>query len=49
MMARVGAEDDESFTFESAVRGHHVFKRIWTPVNGGREREREREKERGNK
>ena len=34
MMARVGAEDDESFTFESAVRGHHVFKRIWTPVNG---------------
>ena len=23
MMARVGAEDDESFTFESAVRGHH--------------------------
>ena len=32
--ARVTAEDDESFTFESAVRGHHVFKRIWTPVNG---------------
>ena len=34
MMARVTAEDDESFTFESAVRGYHVFKRIWTPVNG---------------
>ena len=34
MMARVTAEDDESFTFESAVRGHHVFKRIWTTVNG---------------
>ena len=34
MMARVTAEDDESFTFESAVRGHYVFKRICTPVNG---------------
>ena len=34
IVVRVTAEDDESFTFESAVRRIHVFKRIWTPVNG---------------
>ena len=28
------AADEESFMLESSVRGHHIFKRIWTPVNG---------------
>ena len=23
---------DESFALESTVRGHHVYKRVWTPV-----------------
>ena len=26
--------DEESFQLESAVRGHHVFKSVWTPVVG---------------
>ena len=24
----------ESFIFESVVRGHHIYKRVWTPVLG---------------
>ena len=24
----------EHFCFESTVRGHHVYKRIWTPIRG---------------
>ena len=26
------SEDSESYTLESVVRGHHVYKTIWTPV-----------------
>ena len=34
-MAMAGAAtNEESFMLTSSVRGHHVYKRIWTPVNG---------------
>ena len=34
-MAMAGAAtNEESFMLVSSVRGHHVYKRIWTPVNG---------------
>lgn len=26
--------DDENFMLESSVRGHHIYKRVWTPVIG---------------
>ena len=28
------AADNETFTLESVVRGHHVYKRIWSPRTG---------------
>ena len=28
------AADNETFTLESIVRGHHVYKRIWSPRTG---------------
>lgn len=28
------AADSETFTLESVVRGHHVYKRIWSPRTG---------------
>ena len=33
-MATRGFDEEESFQLESSVRGHHVFKSIWTPVVG---------------
>ena len=33
-MATSGLDDEESFHLESSVRGHHVFKSVWTPVVG---------------
>ena len=33
-MAEGVAADEASFLLESTVRGHHIFKRIWTPVIG---------------
>ena len=33
-MAEGAAADEESFLLGSTVRGHHIFKRIWTPVIG---------------
>ena len=32
MAAVVASDDEESFQVESSVRGHHVFKAVWTPV-----------------
>ena len=28
------SEECETFTMESAIRGHHIYKGIWTPVLG---------------
>lgn len=33
-MATSVESDEESFQLESSVRGHHVFKSVWTPVVG---------------
>ena len=31
-MASVGADgDDAMFSYESIIRGHHIYKDIWTP------------------
>ena len=32
MAAVVASDDEESFQVDSSVRGHHVFKAVWTPV-----------------
>lgn len=32
-MASVGADGSEAiFLYESVIRGHHIYKRIWTPT-----------------
>ena len=33
-MASLGASDASTFSLESVVRGHHVYKRVWTPFIG---------------
>lgn len=44
-MAAGAATDDETFILESTIRGHHVYKRVWTPVIG---QELQVQAERGN-
>ena len=34
MVMAGAATNEESFMLVSSVRGHHFYKRIWTPVNG---------------
>ena len=33
-MASVGAGSDAIFLYESVIRGHHIYKRVWTPIIG---------------
>ena len=41
----VQAEEDHHFILESVVRGHHVYKEVWTPLVG---EELDLEREHGN-
>ena len=34
LMVVATLEPEESFQFESCVRGHHIFKATWTPLLG---------------
>lgn len=33
-MATSSSEDNETFSLDSIIRGHHVYKLHWTPVVG---------------
>ena len=33
-MASVGDGNEVIYLYESVIRGHHVYKRIWTPTTG---------------